>query len=126
MSEITIQRKIQLECTDSDTRLFRNSVGQAWVGKAIHCANGDVILKRPMRVTFGLAPGSSDLVGPRSMIVTPDMVGRRVALFASIEVKTTTGRATDEQTAWIDTITSLGGIAGIARSVEDARKLLTG
>jgi dihydroxyacid dehydratase/phosphogluconate dehydratase len=52
------------------------------------------------------------------------MVGQQVAVFASIEVKTPTGRIRPEQRAWMETVQAAGGIAGVARSVEDAKALL--
>jgi hypothetical protein len=75
-------------------------------------------------VQFGLAKGSADLVGWKTVTITPDMVGREVAVFASIEVKTQTGRPTQYQQAWLTAVEKAGGIAGVARSVEDAEELL--
>jgi hypothetical protein len=40
------------------------------------------------------------------------MVGQQVAVFASIEVKTPTGRIRPEQRAWMETVQAAGGIAG--------------
>ena len=58
------------------------------------------------------------------MTITPDMVGQRVAVFTSIEVKTPTGRLTPAQQAWLGAVHNAGGIAGIARSVRDANEIL--
>jgi len=78
-------------------------------------------------VQFGVAsPGGSDLIGYRSIVITPDMVGQRVAVFTAIEVKTATGRATPAQRHFIDHIRKVGGIAGIVRSVGDAQRILGG
>jgi len=52
------------------------------------------------------------------------MVGSQVAVFTSIEVKTPTGRIRPEQHAWLSTVQQSGGIAGIARSIQDANDLL--
>jgi hypothetical protein len=76
-------------------------------------------------VQFGLARGSADLIGYRTITITPDMVGQQVAVFLSIEVKTPTGRIRPEQQAWMDTVQAAGGIAGVARSVEDALRIMT-
>ena len=54
------------------------------------------------------------------------MVGRRVAVFAGIEVKAERGRVSDEQRRFVDAVRGAGGIAGIARSPEDAADLLDG
>jgi hypothetical protein len=75
-------------------------------------------------VQFGLARGSADLIGWRTITITPDMVGRQLAVFISIEVKTERGRVRPEQHAWLAAVTGAGGIAGVARSVTDAHAIL--
>ena len=74
---------------------------------------------------FGLCKGSADLIGYRTITITPDMVGQQVAVFLSIEVKTPAGRIRPEQQAWMETVQAAGGIAGVARSVEDALRIVT-
>jgi hypothetical protein len=78
----------------------------------------------PAGCHFGLARGSADLIGWRSITITPDMVGTTVAIFASIEVKTPTGRVSPQQQAWMAVVQGAGGIAGVARSVCDANEIL--
>jgi hypothetical protein len=111
--ETEIQQRIRLALgTHPHIRLFRNQVGQL----------PDPRTGRP--VQFGLARGSADLIGWRSITITPDMVGTTVAIFASIEVKTPTGRVSPQQQAWMAVVQGAGGIAGIARSVCDANEIL--
>ena len=112
MSEQQIQQHIRLTCSTGDTRLFRNNTG------TLKDQNG-----RP--VQFGLCKGSADLIGWKRVTVTPDMVGQQVAVFLSIEVKTPTGRIQPEQQQWLDAVQAAGGIAGVARSVDDALDLLS-
>lgn len=88
-------------------------------------AMGYVILKDARRVQFGLGVGTGDLIGSRSTIVTPEMIGRQIAIFSSLEVKTKRGRATEQQQTFIHVVKSLGGLAGIVRSVDDALEVLT-
>jgi dihydroxyacid dehydratase/phosphogluconate dehydratase len=52
------------------------------------------------------------------------MVGTRLAIFTSIEVKTPTGRVRPEQQAWLETVQQAGGVAGVARSIDDAVRIL--
>ena len=112
-AETEIQQRIRLALgTRPDLRLFRNQVGQL----------PDPRTGRP--VQFGLARGSADLIGWRSVVITPEMVGQRVAVFTSLEVKTPTGRLTPAQQAWLGTVHNAGGIAGVARSVRDANEIL--
>jgi hypothetical protein len=63
------------------------------------------------RVTYGLALGSSDLIG----LLGPH--GRFVAL----EVKTPDGRVTEHQARFLARVRQHGGIAAVVRSVDDAR-----
>jgi hypothetical protein len=111
LSEQRIQQEIRLAISKGDTRLFRNNTG------TLRDQNG-----RP--VQFGLCKGSADLIGWRTVTVTPEMVGQRIAVFTSIEVKTPTGRLRPEQQQWLDAVKDAGGIAGVARSVEDATALV--
>ena len=76
-------------------------------------------------VQFGLAKGSADLIGWTTRTITPDMVGQPVAVFTSIEVKTPTGRVSPEQRQWLEAVQAAGGIAGVARSVDDALRIVT-
>ncbi len=112
MTEQRIQQQIRIACSTGDTRLFRNNTG------TLRDQHG-----RP--VQFGLCKGSADLIGWRTVTVTPDMVGTQVAVFLSIEVKTPTGRLRPEQQQWLDVVQAAGGIAGVARSVEDALRIVT-
>lgn len=91
-----------------------------WAGQSKRYPNGDVLVKSAFPIRAGLCEGSSDLIGWKSVMVTPDMVGKRVALFTAVEVKTPTGRPTKEQLNFIQRIKEAGGIAGIARSEEEA------
>jgi hypothetical protein len=112
VSEQKIQQEIRIACSRGQTRLFRNNTG------TLRDQHG-----RP--VQFGLCKGSADLIGWKRVTVTPDMVGSTVAVFTSIEVKTPTGRLRSEQQQWLDAVQAAGGIAGVARSVSDAKALLT-
>ena len=113
-AETTLQQQIRLAVgTNPEARIFRNQVGS---------------LPDPRTgrlVTFGLARGSADLIGWRTITVTQAMVGTRLAIFTSIEVKVPTGRVRPEQQAWLEAVHQAGGIAVIARSVPDAELALS-
>lgn len=113
-AETDLQQRIRLALgMQRDLRLFRNQVGQL----------PDPRTGRP--VQFGLARGSADLIGWRTVVITPEMVGQRVAIFTSLEVKTPTGRLTPAQTNWLGVVRGAGGLAGVARSVADAFQIVT-
>jgi hypothetical protein len=126
VTETSIVKQIQLDHSTDDVRLFRNNIGECWQGKAYRRADGSVIIVQPYRVTYGLCVGSGDLVGFKSVTVTPEMVGQRIAVFASIEVKDTRGRKSYQQEAWLEMCAAFGAIAGVARSSEQAAAILAG
>lgn len=100
------------------TRLFRNNVG--------------VLRDRNDRpVAFGLGsegglslPGTSDAIGWQQLTITPEHVGQTVAVFVAIEAKDLAS-LTPQQRAFLNAVHSSGGIAGCARSVDDARAILS-
>lgn len=99
MSETNIVQQIRLECADI-AMLFRNNTGklQDRLGRW---------------VTFGLFVGSSDIVGLRKD-------GR----FIAIEVKVPGKKPTADQIKFINSVQRFGGNAGVATSVEEARKII--
>jgi hypothetical protein len=113
-TETVIQQRIRLALGQvPGLRLFRNNCGS---------------LPDPRTgrlVTFGLAKGSADLVGWRTVTVTPDMVGKQIAMFVSMEIKTSTGRLSPPQRHWLQAVRADGGIAGVVRSEADAAALVS-
>ena len=109
-NEAYVQNKIRLAIGSGDVRLFRNNTG------ALLDMQGRL-------VKFGLCKGSSDLIGFRSITITPDMVGQKIAVFSAIEVKDK-GKATVDQRNFINIINNAGGYAGVAKNVNDAKKIL--
>lgn len=111
---------------DPDTRVFRNTVGTGWQGRVVGKTLDTITLANARAITFGLAPGSGDLIAIRRVLITPEMVGQVIGAFGSIEAKSGTGRIEPDQKAWRDMVRLLGGRAGVARSVADARAILDG
>ena len=111
--ETKLQQEIRLALGRIPSlRLFRNQVGQ---------------LPDPRTgryVQFGLAKGSSDLVGFKTVKITPEMINQKVAVFVSIEIKTERGKLTEVQQNWLQKVHDSGGIVGVARSIQDALKIL--
>lgn len=104
-------------------KIFRNNVGTGWVGKAITIPGGIKIMD-PRRLDAGLIEGSSDLIGWKSKIITQADVGKPVAIFTAIEVKTNMGRASPGQLNFLNQVRAAGGICGVVDNPEDAVKLL--
>lgn len=54
----------------------------------------------------------------------PDILGIYKGRMLAIEVKTKSGKTSDEQSKFLHRIIREGGIAGVARSVDDAREII--
>jgi len=126
MSESGLLKRVRVSLSNIGARLFRNNVGTAWMGDAQVLANGDVLIRKPRRVVFGLHKGSSDLIGWYTITVTPAMAGVRLAVFVACETKSLRGRAQVEQRNFLERVQESGGIAVLARSVEEANTKLEG
>jgi hypothetical protein len=112
MKEAAIQQHIRLALSDAGAVMFRNQVG------ATHTFDGRLI-------RYGICnPGGSDLIGWTPVQITEDMVGRTVAVFTAVEVKTPTGKATEDQLNFLAAVLRHGGFAGIARSTDEAVALI--
>jgi hypothetical protein len=124
ISESAIQGEVLREHRKfSGIRLFRNNIGLFWSGKHIKTENGFTVLQNARQVKCGLKNGSSDLIGWKTVEITPNMVGQKIAVFASAELKTAKGRASKDQKNWIDAVNLSGGLAGIVRSMDGFREL---
>lgn len=133
-SEAASQSKIMLACGRGGTVLFRNNVAQAWTGDStkyqraaqVMVYPGDVLIRNARPLHAGLCKGSPDLVGWEPVTITADMVGRTVAVFVGLEVKTETGRPTPEQRSFLEALGGAGGVASVVRSPEQAAVALFG
>jgi hypothetical protein len=113
-TEATIQDEIRAAVAKMpDVTLYRNAVGKMNVaGKWF---------------TYGLGPGSADLVG---WITVHPTVTLRIARFLALEVKDPAqplsrhAAHVADQEAWLAHVRSCGGVAGIVTSVEEAVSLI--
>lgn len=133
MKESNIERLIMMAAPKLGARLFRNNQGMGWVGKSVRISErqtvtlmpGDVVVRQARPLHAGVGPaGAADQIGWMPVQITADMVGQRVAVFTSVEVKSVGKSARTEQEAWANAVRAAGGIAGVCRSEEDLRGLL--
>ncbi|MEY8688400.1 MAG: hypothetical protein AB9M53_00790 [Leptothrix sp. (in: b-proteobacteria)] len=118
------------------TVLFRANSGRAWIGagKPQRLRDGSVIIPGGRPIALGLAlasgdpvVGQSDLIGWTSIVITPEMVGCRVAVITAIECKRETGgRTTSQQLNFVDQVRAAGGISGVANTPAVAQALIRG
>lgn len=73
-TETAIQNAIRLVLSKCGLRVFRNNVGTATFPDG-------------SRVVYGLGDDTPDLIGWMPVVVTQEMVGRKLAVFFGVEVK---------------------------------------
>lgn len=113
MAEAKVKADIRLALGGRpDVRLFNNPVGLLYT-------------EAGAPVKAGLGTGTSDLVGWRSVVITPEMVGQRIAQFVAIETKAPAGgHRRQEQKNFVKIVNDMGGRAGFARSIEEAQAIV--
>lgn len=126
MKERDIKDRIRLALgKDPKVKLFNNPCGVGFVVQGTNC----------QRITFGLHPGSPDLVGWRTLDLHLRGFGwmvngvfhpitRPIAQIVGIEVKAPRGELRPEQENFLRQLKAAGGCCGIARSPEEAAKIL--
>jgi hypothetical protein len=110
-SEQTIQSEIRIALSEYGC-VFRTNAGRAWAGTIVYDVQRKQNILINLRPVNLLAPGFSDL-----LYVGPSRVG-------FIECKRPGEKPRPDQVNFLDRMQSYGHIAGVARSVEDAIKLI--
>lgn len=110
--ETNIWRQIILDAQELGFRLFRNQRYKGFSDKGawLDCGVG--------------GNGGSDLIGYRITTITPDMVGRTVAVFSAIEVKVKGGNKGLDQKMFLEAVEKNGGIALFATGIEQVKKYI--
>ena len=129
--EHDLQNEIRLHVSREQLgTLFRANVGQGWAGKVqrMHLTpdTNTILLVNPRPFSTGLPVGFPDLFGFVPVTITPDMVGQEIAVFAAVEVKQKAGRVSAKQRDMMAFLQKHGARAGVARSVDDAARILSG
>ena len=133
--ETAVVNAIMKDMSPLGVRLFRNVRGNFYTLDSVRALIAAVRSMNKLSISVAiqnlrqlaaglLAPGASDLIGFTPVVITQDMVGQKIAVFCAVECKTETARPSPEQLHFCDFIRKSGGLAGIARSPEDARKIL--
>ena len=127
--ESPIMRLAWLAMVKAGAKIWRNNVGIGLQGEQHTIRNaspssglrvGDVVIRSPRWIRFGLCEGSSDLIGYLPTKITPEMVGTTVAVFVAAEAKAMGGNTNKNQRAYIDAVRADGGIAFTFRSEAEA------
>ena len=124
--ETNAMKRMLLACSQAGATLFRHNVGLGWSGRLISHSPEKTVLANARPLHAGLQKGAGDLIGWKTITITPDMVGKKIAVFSSVEAKTKSGAITDEQVNWINVVRSAGGFAGVARNEDQAIQIISG
>ena len=106
--------------------VFRGNVGTAWQGKVTKLPGKKMIIENYRPFSTGLPAGFADLFGFIPVTITPDMVGKTVAVFVAMEVKDEKKKPSDAQKNFLKAVNDNGGRSGVVRSTEDAMRVLEG
>lgn len=106
--------------TRRDVRIFRNNVGMAYQGNAKVDKNNKrkIIINFFRRIKYGLIKGSGDFIGWKEIKIDKGMVGKKVAVFLSIETKKLNGKRSKQQINWCNRVNTAGGIAFFVDDIE--------
>lgn len=123
--------EIRLLASKVGARLFRRNTGMGWIGRSkkftkreqIWVSPGDVLIAQARPFHAGEV-GQYDTYGWKSVVITPDMVGQRVAVHVEIEVKFGNDRESTEQKSWGAFCAQQGVRVGVARTLGDAERVL--
>lgn len=131
MKEHDLQNEIRLHISKEQLgTLFRANVGRGWTGEVqrmnLTPGTNTIVISNPRPFNTGLPVGFPDLFGLVPVTITPDMVGQQIAVFVAVEVKQKTGRISAKQKDMLVFLQQQGARAGIARSVDDAARILSG
>lgn len=116
MTEADIQRQIRMALSPFGT-YFRANVGQAWTGSDYIQIENGLLIKNPRPFNTGLPKGFPDLFG--------FTLKNDIPIFTAVEVKTPKGRLRQDQAYMLDFLKDKGAIVGVARSADDAIKIVS-
>lgn len=142
--ENIVRKKIELAISaDASNLILSNPSGVGVVGQVMNknfAQTGDPAIVRGARwMAFGLgvkpnqpkkkgqeqtSGGFADKVGFHKVKITEEMIGMELPVFLNLEIKDEKGKVSELQQKRIDFVLSNGGLAGVARNVEEAEEIV--
>lgn len=119
MKEAAVTSHVRLKAAQNNIQLWRNNCGGFYdeKGRFVRYGLGSFTNKDNCK--------SSDFIGIRPVLITPDMVGQVLGVFIAVEMKDSKWKYSDknkrykDQKAFIDVVNANGGLAGFATCIED-------
>jgi len=121
-TETEVQNEVMLQASKLGWRLFRNNVGVAYRDDGVPVRYG--LANTSKRMNQNLK--SSDLIGIKPVVITPDMVGKTIGVFVAIECKREKwnfkGTVREiAQKRFIELIIKFGGLAQFCNNSEEVK-----
>lgn len=125
MNESSIQAQILNAMCQAGAYALRVNSGTFWGGKVLAHTGDKLVLQNPTKV-MGAPAGTSDIIGCKTITITPAMVGKQIGVFTAVEVKRPGEKPRENQSKYLEVMRRRGAMVGVARSPEDAVRILGG
>lgn len=127
--EAKSSQEVKLRASKWGCRLYRNNSGMLFNrdGVPVRYGLGNISKKHNAHIK------SSDEIGLTPILITQEMVGKKIPVFTAIEIKTDKFHMKDSyrdgsreaaQLKFINIIKELNGIAGFARNANDVDRMI--
>lgn len=119
-----LQEEIQYALSRAGATVYKNTTTFGYAGKPVARDNAKRLITlqnfSPLQSGIPNKGGGSDIIGWRPVEITPEMTGRRVAIFLACEVKTPEDGLSTKQDNFLRQVQRSGGIGFVARTPEEA------
>lgn len=124
MRESAVASHIILDAAQHNESLWRNNSGGFYdeTGRFVRYGLGSFIPKQECK--------SSDYIGIKPTLITPEMVGQTIGVFAAVETKPEGWKFNNNdkhclaQKKFHDMVRAAGGLAGFASNLAEFRKIM--
>jgi len=126
-TESPVQQRVQLHQARLGHHAWRNNVGACEDAHGRHVRYGLANLSKQQNEQIK----SSDLIGITTVVITPDMVGKRVGVFTAHEIKrpgwhlTPGNKRGQAQLRYINIVREAAGFAGFVTGIPDISRIMT-
>lgn len=126
MNEHDTQNMIRDMLNLTTSTFWRVNVIGGFSGQYHRDSHGGIYIAKPSWITTGVPKGFPDLIGVKPLTINSSMIGKRIGQFAFIEVKSKSGRLSQDQKLMHQLLLNNGAIGGVARNIDDAMNLIYG